>query len=108
MDKEPSVYISLLGAFLTLLSAFGIALTQGQVQAIMMLAAALIPIVIGIITRRNVYSPASVQKALNMPQGSSIKLLDRALAADVPISPGDSRIEVVNKVETAETEKDVK
>ncbi len=72
----------------------------------MMLAAALIPIVIGLITRRNVYSPASVQTALNMPQGSSIKLLDRALAADVPVLPQDYKLDLVAKVEKAETKKD--
>ncbi len=106
MDKEPAVYISLLGAILTLCSVFGVALTQGKIQAIMGVATTAIPLVIGWATRHNVYSPASVQTALNMPQGSSMKLLDRALAADVPVLPQDSKLEVVSKVEKAETKKD--
>jgi len=105
METEPSVYISLLGAFLTLLSVFGVTLTQGKIQAIMGLATVLIPIVIGFITRRNVYSPASVQTALNMPSDSNMTLLNNVLAAGVKVQPGDTKAEIVRDVNRATEEK---
>jgi len=105
VEKEPSVYISLLGAILTACSVFGVALTQGKIQAIMGVATIAIPLAIGIITRRNVYSPASAQTLLNLPQGTSMALANRVLAADVPVFAGDSTATVVTKVERAEDAK---
>jgi hypothetical protein len=102
VEKEPAVWISLLGAFLVLLSVFGVALTEGKIQAIMGLATVAVPLVIGIITRRNVYSPASAQTLLNMPQGVSMTMANRALAADVKVKPGDTKAEVIEKVNAAE------
>jgi len=101
VEKEPSVYISLLGAFLTLLSVFGVTLTEVKIQAIMGLATVLIPIVIGFITRRNVYSPASAQTALNMPPDSNMTLLNNVLDAGVKVLPGDTKKEIVEAVKEA-------
>jgi hypothetical protein len=101
VEKEPAVYISLLGAFLTLLSVFGVALTQGKVQAIMGVATIAIPLILGAITRHNVYSPQSVQTALNMPPDSSMTLLNNTLAAGVTVQPGDTKAEIVTKVQQA-------
>lgn len=105
MDKEPAIYISLLAAILTLLGTFGIAFTEGKVQAIMGLATVALPIIIGIITRRNVYSPASAQTLLNMPQGVSMATANRVLAADVSVFPEDTKADVMTKVSRAEAGK---
>lgn len=105
MEKEPAAYISLLSAFLVLLGAFGIALTEGKIQAIMGLATALLPIVMGLAIRRNVYSPQSAQTLLNLPQGTSMSLANRVLAAEVPVFAGDSAATVITKVERAEDAK---
>lgn len=102
METNPAIYISLLGTVLTLLSVFGVTLTEGKMQAIMGVATVAIPLVVGIITRSYVYPLQSVQTALNMPQGSSVKLLDRALAADVSVFAGDTKADVVKKVESVE------
>ena len=68
------------------------------------LATVLIPIVIGFITRRNVYSPQSVQTALNMPSDSNMTLLNNVLAAGVKVTPGDTKAEIVRDVRIATEE----
>jgi hypothetical protein len=103
-QKNPAIYIALIGAFLTLLSAFGIALTEGKTQAIMGFATVAIPILIGVFTRANVYSPDSAQTALNMPAGSSTELLDKVIAADVTVFPGETKAQVAAKVNNAEVQ----
>jgi hypothetical protein len=102
MEREPAAYISLLSAFLVLLGAFGIALTEGKIQAIMGLATALLPIVMGLAIRRNVYSPASAQTALNMPPDSNMTLLNNVLDAGVKVLPGDTKVEIVQAVREAQ------
>lgn len=102
METNPAIYIALLGAVLTLCSVFGVALTEGKTQAIMGLATVAIPLLIGVITRRNVYSPASAQTALNMPAGASMNLLNKVLETGVRVSPGDTKVEVADKVAHAE------
>lgn len=100
-NKNPAVYIALIGALLTVMSAFGIALTEGKIQAIMGLATVAIPILIGVVTRSQVYSPESAQTALNMPAGTDLKALDKVLAADVTVFPGDTKADVATKVNQA-------
>ena len=102
MDREPAVYISLLAAFLTLLSVFGIVLTAGKIQAIIGFATILIPLVIGYFTRKNVYSPQSAQTALNMPPDSNMTLLNNVLEAGVRVLPGDTKTEIVQAVREAQ------
>jgi len=102
MEREPSVYISLLGAFLALLLVFGVSLTEGKIQAIMRFAIIAVPIAIGFITRRNVYSPASAQTALNMPPDSNMTLLNNVLDAGVKVLPGDTKTEIVQAVKEAQ------
>lgn len=103
MHTNPAVWISLLGSILTLASVSGMALTEGTIQAIMGVATIAIPLVIGVVIRSNVYSPQSAQTLLNLPQGISMGMADRVLAADVKISPIDTVSDVKAKV--AEKEK---
>lgn len=105
MEKEPSVYISLLGSFLLLLSAFGIALTEGKTQAIIGFASIAVPLIIGWVIRRNVYSPQSAQTALNMPPHSNLTLLNKVLEAGVKVLPGDTKSEIDAMVQDAEIKK---
>lgn len=64
--KEPAittaVIASITGALLALLLSFGLPLTDDQIQAIQGLIIVVSPLVVGIVTRRIVYSPDTVRK----------------------------------------------
>lgn len=66
MKKEPLLTIgvlgSLIGATIVLLQSFGVSITDAQSDALNNFFAIAIPIVIGIIGRQFVYSPATVDK----------------------------------------------
>lgn len=105
MRKNPAIWISLIAALLALAVSFGVRISQTQSEAILNLAPVLIALIIGgagAAIRANVYSPESVDKALDMPQGSSVELLDQVLAAEVSVRPTDTKAEVEEKVERAE------
>ncbi len=105
MRKNPAIWISVIGAALALAVGFGLKVSGVQVELIMDLAALLVPLIMGgtaIAIRSQVYSPDSVQTALNMPPESKPALLDRVLAAGVEVQPGDTHLEVVKAVNTAE------
>lgn len=104
MRKNPSIWISLIGAALALAIGFGLKISGAQADLIMQLAAILVPLIMGgtaVAIRSQVYSPDSAQTALNMPAGSDVKLLDKVLAADVDVRPGDSYAEVAQAVRNA-------
>lgn len=66
---EPAISIGSITAAITavlaLLVAYGVDISQEQQVAILGVAAVVAPVVVGIITRFNVYSPASAQRAAN-------------------------------------------
>lgn len=65
MKKEPAVIIGAIGSVVTaliaLLVAFGLDLTAEQQAAISTVVLAIVPIVVGIITRQFVFAPATVE-----------------------------------------------
>lgn len=105
MRRNPAIYISLVAALLALGVSFGVRISGTQSQAIINLAELAIPLIIGtagVAIRANVYSPESVEKALDMPQGSTVTLLDKVIAADVKVHPQDTKADVAEKVAKAE------
>jgi hypothetical protein len=53
-------------ALVTLVVAFGLRLTDGQEKAILGVVAVLAPIVLGVVARQRVYSPATVKRLLSV------------------------------------------
>lgn len=104
MRKNPAIWISLIAALLALSVSFGVRISGTQSEAIINLATIMVPLIIGgagVAIRSQVYNADSVQTAINMPQGSSVALLDKVIAADVTVEPNDTKAEVVNKVNNA-------
>ena len=105
MRKNPAMWISLIAALLALAVSFGVRISGTQSEAILRLAEIAIPLIIvggGAAIRSQVYSPASAELALKMPQESSVKLLDKVLETGVRVSPDDNVNDVKNKVANAE------
>lgn len=109
-SKEPAVVLGALAevvkAIIPTLIIFQIIhWTDVQTAQMMLLVGVVVGALNIVMTRAQTYSADSAKTALNMPQGASIDLLNRALAADVSVFPGDSKIDVVTKVEKAEDSK---
>lgn len=104
MRKNPAIWISLIGAMLALAVGFGLKVSGVQVELIMQLAVILVPLIMGgtaVAIRSQVYSPDSVQTALDMPAGSPQELLDKVIEHSVNVVPGDTKAEVVRAVSEA-------
>lgn len=69
------------GAILTLLVAFGVALSTGQIAAIMGFVTILGPFIVGYITRKFTYTEKSVKIANNMEANTPIAQIDTEIAA---------------------------
>lgn len=105
MRKNPAIWISLIGAALALAVGFGLKISGVQIELIMNLMMLVVPLIMGgagVAIRSQVYSPESAQTLLNMPQGVTMGMADRALAADVKVVPTDTVNQVAAKVERAE------
>lgn len=77
--RNPAIWISLIGAALAMAVGFGLKVTGVQIELIMTFMGLFIPIVIGIVTRSQVYPVESVQTALDAKPGTSIAQLDKII-----------------------------
>jgi hypothetical protein len=106
MRKNPAIWISLIGAVLALAVGFGLKISGVQIELIMQVMVIVVPLIMGgagVAIRSQVYSPASAELALKMPQESSIHLLDKVLETGVKVNPTDTKADVVGKVEIAKS-----
>ena len=109
MRRNPAIWISLIGAALAVAAGFGLKLSGVQSESILNLATIAIPLIIGgtsgAVIRSQVYNADAAQKALDMPVGSTVKLLDKVIANDVEVRAGDTQAEVVTKLARIENAK---
>jgi hypothetical protein len=104
-NKNPALIIGAIMAALMLAIGFGLHVSGFQVGLIKDFLEALGVLVgTGVVIRSQVYSPESAQVALNMPPGSSTELLDKVIAADVTVFPGETKAQVAAKVNNAEVQ----
>ena len=98
-QKEPAVILGALSevikAVIPMLIIFGfINWTGEQVAQVMLVVGVAVGFFNVLLTRSQSYSPDSAQTLLNMPPKVTMEMADRALAAGVKVSPGDTASEV--------------
>jgi len=74
MSKEPAALIgaitAIIAAVLVFLDEFGVDLTDGQQTAITSLVAVLAPVIVGLVVRQLVVSPATAAEAVAIAKGN--------------------------------------
>lgn len=75
MTKEPAALIGIItaivAAVLVLLREFGVDITDGQQEAIRNVVAVLAPVIVGLVVRQYVVSPATAGEAVAIAKGNS-------------------------------------